>query len=176
MSYLEFLARWYNLAFLALVAGGLAVGLAGRISGTRRPALAAALIVAGIIGLTWNGALHDFGLADWERRFPVILIASLAAGSLVGFGVARVRRLTPEVTGLAFTAPGLEGTRCLIVSRRVGPEPASGRARWTDEDGVMHVVRVHTEAPSLRFGRRVVLRSFDPVGRSYLAEAIPDRS
>lgn len=175
MSYVEFLARWYNLVFLALVAGGLAVGLSGRISGTRRPAQATALLVAGIVGLTWNGALHDFGLADYERRFPLVLTASLAVGALVGFAVAKVRRLTPEVKGLAFTAPGLEGTRCLIVSRGVGPAPASGRAQWTDEEGVMHVVRVHSEDPSMRFGRRVMLRSFDPEGRSYLVEAVPDR-
>ncbi len=176
MSYWEFLARWYNLVFLALVAGGLAVGLAGRLAARRRPGVAAGLIVAGIVGLTWNGALHDLGLHDYERRFSAVLAVSLVIGTLVGLAVARVRRWRPGVQGLAFTAPGLEGTRARVVSGEVGADPASGRVQWTDAGGVMYVVRVHTSEPSMRFGREVVLRDYDPNARSYRVESAGDET
>ncbi len=171
MSYVEFLARWYNLPFLALVLFGLVVGLAGRLRRRRTTALSTGLIAAGVVGLTWNGALHDLGLEGYAGRFPVVLAGSALIGGLLGALIGRARRrLFPAVEGLAFTVPGLEGSAARIVSRDVGSEPASGRAQWTDEDGVMHIVRVHTGAGPLPFGRQVRLVKFDERGRSYLVE------
>lgn len=171
MSYLEFLARWYNLPFLALVLAGLAVGLVGRLGRRRVTALSTGLIAAGIVGLTWNGALHDLGLNGYERRFPVVLATAALIGAIIGITIDRARRrLFPAVEGLAFTVPGLEGSMAKIVSREVGLEPASGRAQWRDEDGVMHVVRVHAGDESLPFGREVRLLTYDAGSRSYLVE------
>jgi hypothetical protein len=171
VSYVEFLARWYNLPFLALVLAGLAVGLVGRLGRRRVTALSTALIAAGIVGLTWNGALHDLGLNGYERRFPIVLASAALIGAIIGITIDRARRrLFPAVEGLAFTMPGLEGSMARIVSREVGPEPASGRAQWRDEHGVMHIVRVHAGDESLPFGREVRLLTFDAGSRSYLVE------
>ena len=171
MNYLEFLARWYNLPFLALVLAGFAVGLMGRLRRRRTTGLTTGLISAGIAGLTWNGALHDFGLAGYERWFPVVLASALLIGMFIGFVIDRARRrLFPAVAGLAFTVPGLEGSLARIVSREVGPDPASGRAQWRDEDGVMHLVRVHSVDEGMSFGREVRLLKYDAGARSYLVE------
>ena len=171
MTYLEFLARWYNLPFLALVLAGLAVGLVGRLRQRRTTGLSTGLVSAGIAGLTWNGALHDLGLGGYEQRFPVVLAGALLIGTVIGFIIDRARRrLFPAVEGLAFTVPGLEGSLARIVSREVGPDPASGRAQWRDEDGVMHLVRVHSADEALPFGREVRLLTYDAGARSYLVK------
>jgi hypothetical protein len=173
MNYLEFLARWYNLPFLALVLAGLVVGLVGRLRRRRVTALSTGLIAAGIVGLTWNGALHDLGLDGYEQRFLVVLASSALIGGFIGFMIDRARRrLFPAVEGLSFTVPGLEGSLARIVSREAGPEPGSGRAQWTDGDGVMHLVRVHCAAGTLSFGREVRLLTFDAGARSYLVETV----
>lgn len=171
MNYLEFLARWYNLSFVFLVLAGLGIGLKNRLGGRGVSAVSISLVAAGIIGLTVNGALHDLALDGYERRFPLVLSGALLIGSLLGAATARARRrLSSGVRGLSFTVPGLEGSRAKIVSREVASEPASGRAQWRDEDGVMHVVRVHTKEGSLPFGRDVRLVTYDESGRSYLVE------
>jgi hypothetical protein len=173
VSYLEFLARWYNLPFLALAVGALAAGLYGRVTRRRTTAVSTALAAAALLGLTWNGALHDLGIRDFGRRFPLVFLVSLAAGVLLGVGLDRLRRrLFPPVEGVAFTEPGLEGSEARVVTRTVGPEPASGRAQWQDEAGVIHVIRVHTAGDLLRFGRRVRLVAWDGVARSYRVETI----
>jgi len=172
VSYLEFLARWYNFPFLGLVLAGLTVGLVGRLRRRRTTALSTGLIAAGIVGLTWNGALHDLGLNGYEQKFPVVLAGSAVIGAIFGILIDRARRrLFPAVEGLAFTVPGLEGSLARIVSREVGSGPASGRAQWRDEEGVMHVVRVHCAEDSLPFGREVRLLTFDSRARSYLVES-----
>lgn len=171
MSYLDFLTRWYNLSFLFLVLAGLGVGWKGRLSKRRASAVSLGLVAAGIVGLTINGALHDLGIEGYERRFPAVLAGAILIGGLIGMLVTRARRrLFPAVEGMAFTVPGLEGSKARIVSREVVAEPASGRAQWRDEDGVMHIVRVHTREGTLPFGREVRLVSYDERGRSYLVE------
>ncbi len=171
MSYLDFLTRWYNLSFLFLVLAGLGVGWKGRLRKRRASAVSLGLVAAGIVGLTINGALHDLGIEGYERRFPAVLAGAILIGGLIGMLVTRARRrLFPAVEGMAFTVPGLEGSKARIVSREVVAEPASGRAQWRDEDGVMHIVRVHTREGTLPFGREVRLVSYDERGRSYLVE------
>jgi hypothetical protein len=173
VSYLEFLARWHNLPFLALALGALVAGLWGRTTRRRTTALSTGLAAAALIGLTWNGALHDLGVEDYGRRFPLVLLVSLVAGGLLGVGLDRLRRrVFPPVEGVAFTEPGLEGSDARIVSRTAGPEPASGRAQWQDEAGVIHVIRVHTSGDVLRFGRRVRLAEWYEAARSYLVETV----
>ncbi len=173
MSYLEFLARGYNLPFLALAAGALVAGLYGRATRRRTTALSTGLAAAALVGLTWNGALHDLGVVDIGRRFPLVLLVSLVAGVLLGLGLDRLRRrLFPPVEGVAFTESGLEGSEGRIVTRTAGPEPASGRAQWQDVAGVIHVVRVHTGEELIRFGRRVRLVEWDEAARSYRVETV----
>lgn len=173
MNYVEFLARWYNLPFLALALGALVVGLRGRVTRRRRTAATVGLAAAALIGLTWNGALHDLGIENYGRWFSLVLPVSLVAGALLGIGLDRVRRrLFPPVEGVAFTEPGLEGSEARIVTRTVGSKPGSGRAQWQDGAGVIHVIRVHTSGDALGFGRRVRLAAWDDSARSYLVETV----
>lgn len=174
MSYLAFLARWYNLVFLGLALAGLAWAPLARRKGW--PALGLRGILAGtaLVGLSWNGAIHDLGLGSPAPRFPLVFAASLGAGFILARAVRALRRkLFPPIRGIAVNRPGLTGARGRIVSRFVGTEPGSGRAQWQDPEGVMHIVRCHTSAGSVRFGARVVLGDFDDATGSYLLAA-PD--
>ena len=173
MNYLEFLTRWYNLPFVVLILGGLLTGMVARARGRRATALSTGLVAAGVVGLTWNGALHDLGIEGYAERFGLVLLASGLAGAAIGIATDRVRRrLFPAVEGLAFTVAGLEGSEARIVSREATSDPGSGRAQWQDEDGVLHIVRVHSGAATIRFGRPVRLTEFDEDARSYLVEEV----
>lgn len=173
MNYFEFLTRWYNLPFVVFVLCGVVAGMVARARRTRATALSTALVAAGIVGLTWNGALHDLGIEGYADRFGLVLLASGLAGAAIGIAVDRVRRrLFPAIEGLAFTVAGLEGSEARIVSREATSEPGSGRAQWRDEDGVLHIVRVHGSDTTIRFGRPVRLADFDETSRSYRVEEI----
>ncbi|MDT8435347.1 MAG: hypothetical protein RRA92_01205 [Gemmatimonadota bacterium] len=171
VEYLAFLGRWYNLPFLGLVAAGLGLRLVTRAGRRRPPGLSVDLLAMGVVGLTLNGALHDFGVMEIGARFPVVLGVAAVAGHLIGRGVRALRRkVLPPVEGVAFTAPGMEGAEARIVSRYAGAQPASGRAQWQDEAGVLHIVRIHTGGEELRFGRRVRLVGYLQAETSYLVE------
>jgi len=171
MNYFEFLARWYNLPFGVFILAGIAAGMIARARRTRATALSTGLVAAGIVGLTWNGALHDLGIEGYADRFGRVLLASGLAGAAIGIATDRARRkLFPAVEGLAFTVAGLEGSEARVVSREVTSDPGSGRAQWRDEDGVLHIVRVHSGEGPIRFGRPVRLLEFDATSRSYRVE------
>jgi hypothetical protein len=173
VNYLEFLARWYNLPFVLLILAGISAGILRRVARRRGTALSTGLVATGVVGLTWNGALHDLGIAGYEERFALVLAASAAIGALMGWLVDRARRkLFPAVEGVAFTVAGLEGIQARVISREVVNDPGSGRAQWRDEDGVMHLVRVHSGDESIRFGRSVRLIEFDAESRSYRVEGL----
>lgn len=170
MSYGQFLVQWYNLAFLTAAGAGLLCVAVGRLTGRDLVVPAAALLGAAVIGLTWNGALHDLGLGSPAPRFPLIALASSALGIALGHWVARMRdRHFRPIRAVEFNRPGHEGVQARIVTRMAGPQPGSGRAQWQDAAGVLHVVHVHTEGPRLRFGTRIELGPFDVSGGSYLA-------
>lgn len=197
MTYLQFLGQWYNLIWLGVVGIGSLLALKARMSGRGRivartpeaggdtvgttteapegprTSPAAALITAGVLGLTLNGAIHDFHLGPVGRRFPIVVIASLVGGWLLVRGMSRLRhRLAPPVTGITFNREGLEGREAVVLSGSLD-ESGIGRARYRDAAGVAHIVRVHEsggEAAELRFGRRVRLGRFDEDRRAYAAE------
>lgn len=176
MTYLEFLTRWYNLVFLALVVGGAGGLLLRRLSGSTGFRKALTLLVAGIAGLTLNGALHDLGLGPPGPRFPLVLAAAGLIGWIAGGWITRFRnRHLRPITAVRFNRPGHEGTVARLVSRDTGPAPGSGRAQWQDDEGVLHIVHVHTQGEALGFGRRVVLDAFDSTTLSYGVRALPSR-
>ncbi|MFQ5746849.1 MAG: hypothetical protein ACE5HF_06470 [Gemmatimonadota bacterium] len=168
MSYLAFLARWYNLVFLGLAAAGLLWTPLARRRDWPAAGLRGGLLAASFVGLTWNGALHDLGLGSPGSRFPLVLPLSVGAGFLLARGLRALgHRLLPPIRGVVVNRPGLTGARARVVSPFVGPEPGSGRAQWQDPDGVLHLVRCHTAGGSLAFGARVVLGEFDASADSY---------
>lgn len=169
MSYGEFLLQWYNLIFLAVGAVGLAAALLG--GGEERAPLrfAATALSVSIIGLTLNGAVHDLRLGDPAAQFWWVLPASVVGGALFGWGIERARnRWFPPVQGVRWNPPGQEGAEARVVSSSVDEEPASGRAQWQDDEGVLTLVKCHTAEDEMKFGARVRLEEYDEAGDSYL--------
>jgi hypothetical protein len=176
MTYLEFLGRWYNVAFLLAGAGGLVCAFWGRLRGRDLFRPAATLVVTSFTGLTCNGTIHDLGLGSPASRFPYVLVGSAAAGWLAGRWLWRFRaRHFRSISAVRFNRPGHEGVEARLVTRRAGPESGSGRAQWQDGDGTLHIVHVHTAGEEIGFGRRVRLSRFDPDVESYLVTALPRR-
>lgn len=176
MTYFEFLARWYNVVFLALGAGGLLCAAWGRMRGRDLFRPAATLVVIAVTGLTWNGAIHDLQLGDPGPRFPYVLIGSVLAGWLAGRWLWRIRaRHFRPISAVRFNREGHEGVEARLVTRAAGAIPGSGRAQWHDAEGTLHVVHVHTSGEEIGFGRRVVLDQFDSSVESYLVTALPRR-
>lgn len=176
MTYLEFLSRWYNLAFLAVAAVGVSALTWAKIRGGDRFRLAAITLITAIVGLTWNGAIHDLGLGSPAPRFPLVLVGSAAIGWLAGRWIDGFRqRHLRRITAVRFNRAGHEGVEARIVSRVMGAAPGSGRAQWQDEEGALHIVRAHTDGEVLGFGRRVILLAFDPHFNSYRVQAVSRR-
>jgi len=176
MTYLEFLGRWYNLAFLFSLAAGLACGIWGRVRGRDLFRPAAMLVATAVAGLTWNGTIHDLGLGSPAPRFPFVLIGSVTAGWLAGHLLWRFRaRHFRQISEVRFNRAGHEGARARLVTRGAGAQPGSGRAQWQDDEGALHIVHVHTAGEEIGFGRHVCLDRFDLEAESYLVTALPRR-
>jgi hypothetical protein len=199
VTYLQFLGQWYNLIWLGAVGTGLLLALKARMSGRGRVVArtpeagddtvrtgtkeaegprtspVAVLITAGVLGLTLNGAIHDFHLGPVGRRFPIVVVASMVGAWLLVRGMSRLRhRVAPPVTGITFNREGLEGREAVVLSGSLD-ERGIGRARYRDAAGVAHIVRVYEsggEAAELRFGLRVRLGRFDEELRAYAAERV----
>lgn len=186
MTYLEFLAQWYNLPWVTAVAGGLLLALKRRLGprgGEARADAAAAprtsptvlLVAAGVVGLTLNGAIHDFRVGSVGRWFPLVAVLAVASGWLIAWGGSRVRhRYVPPVRGVMFNQPGLEGREAVVLNAAL-PPGRTGRGRYRDEAGISHIVRIHlpadADAREVRFGDRVRLGAFDTDRGSYPVQA-----
>lgn len=170
MSYGEFLLQWYNLVFLATGTLGAAVALTGRSrEGRDRFLPAAAALATALVGLTLNGAIHDLRLGDPASHFWWVLPVSLLAGGASGLGLRWARnRWFPPVRGVRLNPPGQEGAEAKVVSSSVDEAPASGRAQWQDEDGILTLVKCHTREGEMGFGAEVRLESRDEEEESYL--------
>jgi len=177
LAYLRFLGEWYNLIWVGALCAGLLFLLARRseIPAGPRASSGAVLVVSGVVGLTLNGALHDFRLGPIERWSPLVIPLSLGTGWLIARGASRLRhRWFPHVRAVAFNRPDLEGKEAVVLSADLEPGRI-GRARHRDETGTSHIVRIHVadtgEPAVLRFGRRVRLGRFDTDRRSYPVDA-----
>lgn len=171
MSYAEFLLQWYNLPFDAavVIAAGLAV-FGHRIGGS---SLGWPLFILGVTGLTLNGAIHDLALGSPASSFPVVLALALVSSAGLTHLGRRIRsKMFPQVTGVTWNQPGLDGSQAQVVSPTGGPDSPKGRARVRDEYGVSHVVRIHSDGAALRFGKRIRLGAFDESTESYPADPV----
>lgn len=176
MTYIEFLGRWYNLVFLLAGAGGLGCAIWGRVKGRDLFRPAATLVITAVTGLTWNGTIHDLGLGSLAPRFPYVLMGSAAAGWLAGRWLWRFRaRHFRPISAVRFNRAGHEGVEARLVTRGAGAQPGSGRAQWQDDEGILHIVHVHTDGEEIGFGRRVRLEWFDTGAGSYRVRALTRR-
>lgn len=178
MAYLRFLGEWYNLTWVGAVCAGLLIVILRRREPPEGPRTSPgiALIAAGVMGLTLNGALHDFRVEPIARWFPLVAVLALGAGWLIARSASRFRhRWFPPVRAVAFNQPGLEGEEAIVLSADL-EHGRVGRARHRDESGTSHILRVHLaeggEPDALRFGGRVRLGMFDPERRSYPVEPV----
>lgn len=178
MAYLRFLGEWYNLVWVGAICAGLLFVRLGRREPPDEPRTSPGivLIAAGVLGLTLNGALHDFRVEPIARWFPLVAVFALGAGWLVARSASRLRhRWFPPVRGVAFNQPGLEGEEAIVLSADL-QRGRIGRARHRDETGTSHILRVHLAddegVGALRFGGRVRLGTFDPARRSYPVEPV----
>jgi hypothetical protein len=177
VSYLEFLIQWYNWPYVAaLFAATLAWWLApateawGRwyahrlrietVSG--RSVYVTFWIVVALVGLTLNGAVHDYAPAWLARAFAPVLIVTLVIAALLTRWIVRTRdRYFPPIRAVRFNATDLAGAAGRVVSREVGPDVPAGRVQVVTREGVLHIVRGKTRGERLRFGRRVILLEHD---------------
>lgn len=188
MTYLEFLLQWYNWPYLA----ALALAAIARVlpSVFRRPGetLVAALslrrvaphtllaifsLALGIVGLTINGALHDYSPDLLSVGFVPALLLSVMLAATAAHVVGRVlQRHFPEIRAVGFGARDLAGQEGRVVSRRVGPEYRAGRAQVMMGDGTLHMVLCKTRTAVIPYGAKIVLQEYDSEdGRYYVRRA-----
>lgn len=192
MSYLRFLLEWYNWPYLAAILGVVASFLpaesldrAGRALGRRlgirrlggRPILRLFLLMFGVVGLTINGALHDYWPAAQERGF----LASLAGAGLFAALATRAlgrffQRHFPEIKAITWGGPGLGGRTGRVVSRVISPDYRAGRVQVMDEDQTLHVVLCKTRGGEIAYGELVALDEYDPDDRRYYVTRVAGAS
>ncbi len=187
MSYLAFLLQWYNWPYVAgFVVGVLSfvptpgLGATGRAIGHRLGVsrVSGQVIVRvfgfalGVLGLTFNGALHDYWPAWQERGFLPGLIASAVLAAVMTRSIARLfERHFPEIKAVGWGSPHLEGREARVVSRVVSPDYRAGRAQLMGEDKTLHVVLCKTKEGEIPYGAAVLLGEYDVAdGRYFVAE------
>ncbi len=188
MNYLTFLIQWYNwpyLAALLLFAASLARPAAlgrlgswlGGLMGFRRVSGFAVLrvfvVTLGIVGLTVNGALHDYWPAAQERgSVPGLLVTLLLAG-LVTRSVGRIfEQHFPEIRAISWGSSDLSGRRGRVVSRVVSVDYRAGRAQVMGEEDTLHIVLCKTRGNEIPYGVEVVLGEYDEKDGRYYVEAL----
>lgn len=168
MSYLEFLARPFNLPFLGAIVAGAAAWIAARRTGRDLILVRAGLVAFGVVGLTLTGAVHDLQLGSPGGRLPEIVAASTLTAAAAAWGFRALRdRFFPPVRDVRFNEPGLEGVEARVVSDGVDEAPGSGRAHWHDGEGALHLVACHSASGRIGFGESVRLEEYDDEHGSY---------
>jgi hypothetical protein len=186
LSYLAFLIQWYNWAYLAALVlavlsftplglvAGLGNGLA-RVLGVEKVSgrllMRVFAVGVGVVGLTVNGALHDYFPDSQQRGFLPGLILTLAVAGLLTRSVGRLfERQFPEIKAVGWGATDLAGREGRVVSREVSAEYPAGRAQVMNEDGTLHMVMCKTRDEGLPYGAAVVLTEYDESDRRYFVE------
>ncbi len=185
MSYLVFLAQWYNWPYLAgLTVAALtvfyprAVEPAGsalrRRIGLERAAPRSLIRVfslsIAVVGLTLNGAVHDYWPSVQEAMFLPVLVITLGIAALATRGLGQVlERHFPEIKAVGWGGPGLTGRQGRVVSQYVGTDYRAGRAQVMGDDRTLHMVWCKTREGEIPYGSLVELREYDEAdGRYYV--------
>ena len=186
LSYITFLLQWYNWAYVAALGVGVVsfmrlpgVGRVGEWLGRRlgiervsgRVLVRVFGLATGVLGLTVNGALHDYWPAELERGFLPGLILTLSVSAWVTRWLGRVfERHFPEIKAVGWGATDLAGREGRIVSRKVDPDYRAGRVQVMGDDGVLHMAMCKTHGEELPYGALVVLTQYDEADRRYYVE------
>jgi hypothetical protein len=190
VNYLTFLLQWYNWPYLGgllLVAlslarpallGGLGArlgGLLGLRSASGSAVLRAFAVTLTVVGLTVNGALHDYWPAAQERGFLPGLVATVLLAAAVTRVVGRVfEEHFPEIKAVSWGASGLSGSEGQVVSRMVSSDYRAGRAQVMGDDETLHIVMCKTRGSEIPLGAMVVLGDYDDEDGRYFVEPADD--
>lgn len=188
MSYLLFLLRWYNWPYLAgLLLAVLSltrldvlarVGVAlGRWLGVQRVSGHSVVRIFGlafaVIGLTVNGALHDYWPTAQESGFLPGLLLTLLLAAFVTRGLGQVlERHFPVIKAVRWGAADLSGREGRVVSRTVSLDYRAGRAQVMDEDETLHMVFCKTRGVEIPFGAVVLLGEYDTEDGRYYVQPV----
>lgn len=186
MTYLTFLLQWYNwpyLAGVALAGASLIRPAALDVLGSRLGNLLGLEKVSGhsvlrvfaislaVVGLTVNGALHDYWPAAQEWGFLPGLVITVTLAGLVTRSMGRIfERHFPRFKAIGWGAKGLSGSEGRVVSRQVSPDYRAGRAQVMGEDETLHVVMCKTREAEIHYGALVVLGEYDEKDGRYFVE------
>ncbi len=191
MNYLTFLIQWYNWPYLVgllvlavsfarpAILEALGVRLGGwlglkRASGI--PVLRAFAVALSVVGLTVNGALHDYWPAGQERGFVPGLVVTVLLAAVVTRLVGRVfEEHFPEFRAVSWGESGLSGREGRVVSRMVSADYRAGRAHVMGDDETLHTVMCKTKGNEIPLGALVVLGDYDDEDGRYFVEQVDDR-
>ncbi len=187
MNYFQFLVQWYNWPYVAALllaavsvaplkpldrAGRALGGWLGyqRVSG--RTTMRTYALAFCVVGLTINGAFHDYWPAAQEKGFLAGLIVT-AAGALL-FTRAFCRSLEqhfPEIRAVGWGSANLSGHEGRVVSRFVSPDYRAGRAQvMVEDDETLYMVMIKTREGEIPYGATVVLGEYDDSDGRYYVE------
>lgn len=188
MSYPEFLVQWYNWPYLL----ALVIAIA---SLARPPALAelgAALggilrleqlsgltilrtfsVCVAIVGLTVNGAIHDYWRRAQESAFAPALLLTVFLAVVFTRAIGGVlQRHFPRIRDVRWGGSNLSGERGRVVSRAVSPDYRAGRAQVMGADDTLYIVLCKTREEEIPYGVEVELGDFDTSdGRYFVTRA-----
>lgn len=190
MNYLTFLVRWYNWPYLAgllvlgaslarpAMLGALGVRLGGWL-GLKRASgfsvLRAFAVTLSVVGLTVNGALHDYWPAAQERGFFPGLVVTVVLAVVVTRLVGRVfEEHFPHFKAVSWGESGLSGREGRVVSRMVSADYRAGRAHVMGEDETLHTVMCKTRGIEIPLGALVLLGDYDEGDGRYFVEQVED--
>ncbi len=192
MSYLQFLIQWYNWPYMAaLLLAALSLfpstilDRSGRVVGRRlgfervsgRTTLRTFALAFCVVGLTINGALHDYWPSAQERGFIPGLILTTTLAALFTRALGRsLERHFPEIKAVGWGSPNLSGQEGRVVSRLVSPDYRAGRAQvMVEDEETLHMVLIKTREGEIPYGATVVLGEYDDSDGRYYVE-LPDEA
>jgi len=188
VDYLGFLLQWYNWPYLAglflavaslfplsvldrlgrTVGGWLNIG---RVSG--RAILRVFGLAFVVIGLTMNGAVHDYWPTEQERGFlPGLVVTTLIAALITKWLGRLFERHFPEIKAVGWGSPGLSGSEGRVVSRMVSSDYKAGRAQVMGEHDTLHMVLCKTREGEIPYGATITLGEFDTEDGRYFVRGI----
>ncbi len=186
MSYPQFLIQWYNWPYLAgfglaitalLLRGPVAttgVWLGRRLGFDGVPGywiLVISGLSLGVVGLTFNGTVHDYRPGLESAAFLPVLFLSLLFSLLITRSVGRIKeRQFPEFKSVRFGTPDLAGCEGRVVSRVVSPDYKAGRAQVMDEEKTLHVIMCKTRTEEIPFASAIKLLEYDEADGRYYVE------
>lgn len=190
MNYLEFLLRWYNWPYLAALLIALAslgrLGPVGRLGArigrwlhlerlSDHAVLRTFVLSVAVVGLTINGALHDYWPEAQETAFAPALALTLFLATVFTRAIGGVvKRHFPEIRAVQWGGAGLSGERGRVVSRLIGSDYRAGRVQVMGENHTLFMVLCKTRGEEIPYGAEVRLGEYDEGDGRYFVRPVEE--